>query len=70
MNGGRGEEVIIPELERELETYDPRYREWTEKEEGIMLRYYGKVSMDSLIKQLGRTKTSIFGKASRMGLTE
>lgn len=61
--------ILIPDLEQAMEDYNPRYKGWSQKEEAIMLKYYNKVSIDALIKTLGRSKSSIQDKASRMGIT-
>ncbi len=59
------EEIIIPELE---DAPDTDYRQWSQKEEAILRRYYGKKRVADIAKYLNRSITSINGKANRMGL--
>jgi hypothetical protein len=71
MSGGGGccQTVVVPELERAMQEYIPRYKPWTAEEEGIMDVYYNRVDITLLMKQLGRTKGSIQDKAGSMGIT-
>jgi len=60
----RSEEIIIPELEES----EPPIRYWTEREEAILRKYYGKADPKKIAETLGRTKTAIQNKAQNMGL--
>jgi hypothetical protein len=62
-------EIIVPELEEMLKSPPaPRYRPWSDIDEGRLERYYGKVPLRNLMKVLGRTRTSVLSKARDMGL--
>jgi hypothetical protein len=62
-------EILIPELEEAVKQYKPS--KWSMKEEAIMSKYYGRVHIDDLIKQLpGKTLAAVHNKAADMGLTK
>ena len=56
------------ELEEIAKTYTPKYRPWTEKEDEMLRRYYGRVPLTMLVKKLDRTKNSITGYAAKIGI--
>ena len=61
-------DIFIPELEEEAERYSPR--EWSPEEMAIVLKYYNRVSITSLMKHLpNKTKIAIQNYASQNGLT-
>jgi hypothetical protein len=72
----KGQEIIIPELEEEVKrnhgkTVNGGGLNWTEKEEKILKRYYGKVNLYILMKHLpGRTRSSVSSKARTMGIQD
>ena len=61
--------LSIPELD-EIETRGKGFRFWTEHEEAILARYYGKVPTSELAKHLpGRSTSAIGIHAGRMGIS-
>jgi len=61
----RPEEIVIPELEALVGTYEG-LRLWTEEEENIVRKYYGSVPTAAIAKQLGRTIEAVDSKAGRL----
>jgi len=61
--------IIIPELEEAMKTYTPAWKPYTKKDELIIKRYFGKVDLKLLAKQLGRTPEALNTKAGHLGLT-
>lgn len=59
-------EIVIPELES-LPDRIPR-RTWTEWEEGVLRKYYGKKSDEAIAKVLKRTGHAVREKARNLGL--
>jgi len=65
------DEIIIPELE---EAPPPRYIPWSAKEEAILRKYYGRVSVAQLVQYFNehmpikRSQGAITNKARRMGI--
>ena len=60
----RSEEIIIPELEES----EPPIRYWTEREEAILRKYYGKADTKKIAEYLGRTIRAVKHKVINMGL--
>jgi len=60
-------EIIIPELEEAMATFVPR-ASWTEREEAILRRYWGKVPVRMLETTLKHSLPSIRTKVQNMGL--
>ena len=62
------ETIIIPELEKIAERYNPHL--WSKREESILRRYYNKVNLRDLIKYLPeKSDRAIRNKAASMRLT-
>lgn len=61
-------EIIIPELE-EIAINSPPRKYWTEEEESIIKRYYGRVPGLEIAKYLGRSRHAVEMKAYSMGIT-
>lgn len=62
-------EIVIPELEEAMTTYNPLWKEYTKTEIAIIKKYYGKVDVALIAKQLKRSKEAVQNKAIRMGLS-
>lgn len=58
-------EIIIPDLEEA----PPARRYWTDEEDAILRKYYGKVDVRYIVKELGRTKRAVENRASILELT-
>lgn len=56
--------LIIPELEALVGNVN--YRHWTERDEDILRRYFGRVPVEDLAKFLGRSKQSVQNKGYRI----
>lgn len=70
-SGGRvhADHVVVPELEaalKELAAKGPR--PWTPREEAILIRYYRYGMVNYIARYLGRSVSSVYNKAKRMGL--
>jgi hypothetical protein len=59
------EEIVIPELEDS----NPRKRYWTDEEDAILRKYYGKAELSKISEYLKRTKRAIENRASVLGIT-
>ena len=58
-------EIIVPELE---ESQSNHRRFWTEYEEAVLRKYYGRAEPQKIADVLERTKTAVQNKAAKMGL--
>lgn len=58
-------EIIIPELE----DAPPTRQYWTEEEDAILRKYYGKADARSIAKHLGRTVRGVQNRASILKIT-
>jgi len=61
----RPEEIVIPELEALVGTYEGLKR-WSEEDENILIKYYGSAPTAAIAKQLGRTVEAVETKAGRL----
>jgi len=52
-------EEIERELEKAVSTYHPKKMPWNSREDTILQKYYNRVPIADLAKQLGRTMRSI-----------
>lgn len=56
------------ELEKILASAKPSYKTWTQKEDYIIQRLYGKVSADILAAKLGASRRQIYYRAEQLGV--
>lgn len=61
------DDIEVPELEIAVKKFKPLL--WTEYDEKLMKKYYGKVPNKMLAKYMKRSLDSVYGKARRMNLT-
>lgn len=59
------EEIIVPELEALVGTYDGP-KPWTEADKAAVRKYYGKVPTKAIAKQIGRTSEAVVTMASKL----
>jgi len=57
-------EITIPELEDS----PPTRRMWTEREESVLRKYYGRTDTRKIADYLGRSTDAVHGKAQNLGL--
>lgn len=58
-------ELVIPELEESVQTR----RYWTEEEDSVIRRYYGKADSGKIAAHLNRTKRAVQNRASDLGVS-
>lgn len=58
-------EIVIPELEDS----EPIRRFWTEEEDAILRKYYGRVKAERIAEHLKRSKRAVQNRASELGIT-
>ena len=63
------ETILIPELEEAMERYQPHKTTWSDKDNAILKRYYGRVPISSLESTLHRNSKTIHDQAIRLGGT-
>ena len=59
--------IIVPELEAMM-TGGGTCHKWSEREDAVMRRYYGRVDTRALAKQLGRSVSAMYKHAHSIGV--
>jgi len=59
--------IIIPELEEAMERYQPHKLTWSDKDNAILKRYYGRVPISSLESTLHRNSKTIHDQVVKLG---
>ncbi len=62
-------EIVIDELEAAMVNYNPPGRPWSEADNAILRKYYGKVPIAKLARYLKRGTSATSKKAQDLGLT-
>lgn len=65
---GHMKEFCVPELDALIEEGVTVTVPWTEREEAILSKYYGRVPTKDLCKAINKSSDSVLAKARRMGI--
>ncbi len=60
-------EIIIPELEEKIGV-GLHFPDWTDRDEAILRKYYGRVRIEHLMAYLNRSRSAVAHKAAELGL--